>query len=970
MWRGKSYTFTRGPFGLKFLSSQFQRLMQAVFKDMPFAYCYIDDIWIVSGDDFALHMSYVKQALDRLTEVRLRVNAEKCEFFLRTFIGLGHRVTPSGIEADPRKVESIMKVPLPESYADLSGFMGLANQLHEHVRHYAELASPLFRLMTTEGRKVDGKPSRMIRPPWTAELIKNFKTLQHAIAHAPALTSPNFEACAQPFSINVDASTFGHGSVIWQPKILGEHMNAFNIISFRSHALKKYEHRYAGSPYKLELLALVTALTDYHDFIWGRSVTVYTDHRALTYIHEQKGLNRHLALWMEIILNYTFDIVHIPGTRNGLADALSRLYPNLWGIPCMGSWEATLKTISLETRTITEEHRQIIQRFHSRGHFGMQSVLRNIKHHDLEWQGMLEDIREMLQHCEVCQRWNLAIRYFHEMRSNQAEQPWTHIQFDLITSFDVTPDGYAYCLVIVCMFTGFSVLLALRTKTALEHIQRLWRLFGVIGLPKIIQSDNEPTFVSALMKGFYDRLRALNITITPYNHRALGKAESSVKTVSNCTHKLLSQCGGTWKELMPSANLSLNIHIAELNGVSAFNLMFNRSPNLDDSDLVRIMPDIGASDQDRMKWIAHQKKVLSEIFPAVTARQVAKHFRQKLTFDASHNVVKDDLSLPAGTMVMLFDELRSSKNEPPYVGPYRITGRNIRGAYDIVDTVGGKFHRDVTIDKMKIIPGSIPQPETSNALDYYVDALLAHKLEPDKQSYLYLVRWAGLDPIEDSWVPAHSIEDSLVRKYMASLTVLPRKRKTDSTRVDSLDVHESSVRSDVTRPNPPVVFASNAAIPRNKRNTDLTRVDTLDVHEFPVRTDVTRPILASVVCASSAATDLKNIDVTRPIVASVVCASSAATDMTNIDVTRPIVASVVCASSAVTDLTNTDVTRPILASVVCASSAATDLTNTDVTRPSVASVVCASRATADLTVDYSGKRVSRPSFKLAALSSK
>ena len=44
MWRGQSYTFTRGPFGLKFLSSQFQRLKQAVFKDMPFAYCYIDDI--------------------------------------------------------------------------------------------------------------------------------------------------------------------------------------------------------------------------------------------------------------------------------------------------------------------------------------------------------------------------------------------------------------------------------------------------------------------------------------------------------------------------------------------------------------------------------------------------------------------------------------------------------------------------------------------------------------------------------------------------------------------------------------------------------------------------------------------------------------------------------------------------------------------------------------------------------------
>ena len=82
---------------------------------------------------------------------------------------------------------------------------------------------------------------------------------------------------------------------------------------------------------------------------------------------------------------------------------------------------------------------------------------------------------------------------------------------------------------------------------------------------------------------------------------------------------------------------------------------------------------------------------------------------------------------------------------------------------NIVDTVGGKFYRDVTIDKMKIIPGSIPQPDTPNALDYYVDALLAHKLEPEKQSYLYLLRWAGLDPIENvrlirhGWIPRMSM---------------------------------------------------------------------------------------------------------------------------------------------------------------------------------------------------------------------
>ena len=142
------------------------------------------------------------------------------------------------------------------------------------------------------------------------------------------------------------------------------------------------------------------------------------------------------------ILNNTFEIVHIPGTRNGLADDLSRLYPNLWGIPCMWTSVTTLNSISLEPHIVTEEHRLVIQRFHSLGHFGMKSVLRDLRHNDYKWRGMLEDIREQLQSREVYQKWTLSARYFHEMRPNQ------HGITSNSTSTPIfpTPDGYCYCL--------------------------------------------------------------------------------------------------------------------------------------------------------------------------------------------------------------------------------------------------------------------------------------------------------------------------------------------------------------------------------------------------------------------------------------------------------------------------------------------------------------------------------------------
>ena len=90
----------------------------------------------------------------------------------------------------------------------------------------------------------------------------------------------------------------------------------------------------------------------------------------------------------------------------------------------------TLNSISLEPHTVTEEQRLVIQRFHSLGHFGMKNVLRDLKPQDYNWQCMLEDLRELLQSCDVGQKWTLAARYFHEMRPNQADRPWNHIQFD------------------------------------------------------------------------------------------------------------------------------------------------------------------------------------------------------------------------------------------------------------------------------------------------------------------------------------------------------------------------------------------------------------------------------------------------------------------------------------------------------------------------------------------------------------
>ena len=106
----------------------------------------------------------------------------------------------------------------------------------------------------------------------------------------------------------------------------------------------------------------------------------------------------------------------------------------------------------------------------------------------------------------MCQHWNAGRRYFRELRSVTAAMPWDHIQFDLITSLTDEEDErladpglgqlegddlYKYVLVVVDVMTGFVILRPLRDRFAEALTRELWDIFMLLGVPKIVQSDNE-----------------------------------------------------------------------------------------------------------------------------------------------------------------------------------------------------------------------------------------------------------------------------------------------------------------------------------------------------------------------------------------------------------------------------------------------------------------------------------------------
>ena len=65
--------------------------------------------------------------------------------------------------------------------------------------------------------------------------------------------------------------------------------------------------------------------TSFRPYLYGRKFTARTDHNSLKWLRNFRDPYGQVALWLEILAEYTFSVVHRPGLQHGNADALSRL---------------------------------------------------------------------------------------------------------------------------------------------------------------------------------------------------------------------------------------------------------------------------------------------------------------------------------------------------------------------------------------------------------------------------------------------------------------------------------------------------------------------------------------------------------------------------------------------------------------------------------------------------------------------
>ncbi|GJZ20288.1 putative ribonuclease H-like domain-containing protein [Tanacetum coccineum] len=145
---------------------------------------------------------------------------------------------------------------------------------------------------------------------WGDDEEEAFQTLKLKLCSAPILSLPEG---SKDFVVYCDASLKGFGAILMQRE---------KVIAYASRQLRKNEENY--TTHDLELGAVVFALRLRRHYLYDTMCTVYTDHKSLQYILDQKELNMRQRRWIELLSNYIVLYRNHPGKVNVVADALIR----------------------------------------------------------------------------------------------------------------------------------------------------------------------------------------------------------------------------------------------------------------------------------------------------------------------------------------------------------------------------------------------------------------------------------------------------------------------------------------------------------------------------------------------------------------------------------------------------------------------------------------------------------------------
>eukprot|EP00253_Pinus_taeda_P004218 PITA_04218 len=562
------YEFVVLPFGLTNAPATFMCLMNSVFHQYldKFVLIFIDDILIYSWNRKE-HEEHLRIVLQTLREQQLYGKFSKCNFYKEQIQYLGHIITKEGIAVDPEKIKTIMDWPTPKDVADIRSFMGLVGYYRRFVEGFSRVSYPITSLQKK------GKAFR-----WIAGCQRSFEQLKHLLTTAPVLCVADPE---KEYVVCTDASKEGVGGVLMQEG---------KVIAYESRKLKEHEQKY--SAYDMELTTAIHALKMWRHYLIGRKFLLMTDHHSLTSYFSQPTLNTRQARWVDFLGNFDFEIKHLKGKKNRVADALSRKLHCIYEIGISQGWctldqeieeAATQDHIYLQKRHLVQNSDACsIQQgytLNAAGHPGYQKLITSLRK-EYYWPGMKKDVVEYLARCLECQQ--VKAEHQHPAGLLQPipipEWKWETITMDFITGFPKSKRSNDSIMIVVDKLSKSAHFIPVQSTYRAAQIANIFmqNIFKLHGLPKVIISDRDVKFTSAFWRTLFEGLGAQLSFSTAYHPQTDGQTERVNQVLEDMLRSYVMQQPTRWEEYLHLVEFAYNNGYHSALKMSPFEVLYGR----------------------------------------------------------------------------------------------------------------------------------------------------------------------------------------------------------------------------------------------------------------------------------------------------------------------------------------------------------------------------------------------------------
>ncbi len=315
------YQFKRLPFGLKNAGTFFCFFLKTIMAELgDNALIYLDDI-LLSSSSIKEHQELLCKFGDIMKKYNLKISPKKCIFFAKEVDFLGFVVNGSGVKISEDKVKAIKEYQRPQTQTQVRSFLGMVNWVSRYIPSFQTLCAPLTNLTQKEAEFA-----------WTQECEDNFHKLKDAVAKACMLHHPRFGA---PFHIYTDASKVACGAGLFQvheeaPQDIKDSPSPpvewLRPVAFHARKFSSTQSRY--STLEQECLAILDSLSKFTYYLeFAPKTVLHTDAKTVLFLlsYNYWADNPKLTRYSMVLMAQPhLEVVHCPGKKNALADALSR----------------------------------------------------------------------------------------------------------------------------------------------------------------------------------------------------------------------------------------------------------------------------------------------------------------------------------------------------------------------------------------------------------------------------------------------------------------------------------------------------------------------------------------------------------------------------------------------------------------------------------------------------------------------